>query len=65
MKREPDELLLGADRRVTVVGAGLMGSQIGCEYAIAGCALTWVVRDRSRAAQRIEQALALALRHRL
>jgi len=65
MEREPDELLRGHDRRVIVVGAGLMGSQIGCEYALAGCSLTWIVRDRPRAERRIEQALALALRHRL
>src|SRR6478672_2126790 len=54
-----------ARERVAIVGAGLMGAQIGCEYALAGCAVVWVVRDRERAAPRIEQALALALRHGL
>jgi 3-hydroxybutyryl-CoA dehydrogenase len=54
-----------ARERVAIVGAGLMGAQIGCEYALAGCAVLWVVRDRESAAPRIEQALALALRHGL
>jgi 3-hydroxybutyryl-CoA dehydrogenase len=51
--------------QVSIVGAGLMGAQIGCEYALAGCAVQWIVRDRTRAEQRVEQALALALRHGL
>jgi 3-hydroxybutyryl-CoA dehydrogenase len=42
-----------------------MGAQIGCEYALAGCAVQWVVRDRPRAEQRVEEALALALQHGL
>ncbi len=42
-----------------------MGAQIGCEYALGGCEVTWLVRDRERAAPRIEQALALAQRHGL
>jgi 3-hydroxyacyl-CoA dehydrogenase len=50
---------------VAIVGTGLMGAQIGCEYALAGCAVVWIVRDRERAGPRIEQALALALRHGL
>ena len=50
---------------VAIVGAGLMGAQIGCEYALAGCAVQWIVRDRARAEQRIEQALALVLQHGL
>lgn len=55
----------GASERVAIVGAGLMGAQIGCEYALAGCAVQWIVRDRPRAEQRVEQALALALEHGL
>jgi 3-hydroxybutyryl-CoA dehydrogenase len=51
--------------RVAIAGAGLMGAQIGCEYALAGCPLVWIVRDRAGAEQRIERALALALHHRL
>jgi 3-hydroxybutyryl-CoA dehydrogenase len=42
-----------------------MGAQIGCEYALAGCTVQWIVRNRPRAEQRVEQALALALRHDL
>jgi 3-hydroxybutyryl-CoA dehydrogenase len=50
---------------VAIVGAGLMGAQIGCEYALAGCPVTWIVRERAGAEQRVERALALALHHRL
>ena len=46
--------------RVAVVGAGLMGSQIGCEYALAGCEVLWLARDHAAAGARIEGALALA-----
>lgn len=51
--------------RVAVVGAGLMGSQIGCEYALAGCEVVWIVRDRAAAQARIDAALELALHHGL
>jgi 3-hydroxybutyryl-CoA dehydrogenase len=51
--------------RVAILGAGLMGAQIGCEYALAGHPVQWIVRERARAEPRIEQALALALRHGL
>jgi 3-hydroxybutyryl-CoA dehydrogenase len=51
--------------QVAIVGAGLMGAQIGCEYALAGCAVQWIVRDRTRAERRVEQALALVLEHKL
>jgi 3-hydroxyacyl-CoA dehydrogenase len=54
-----------ANTRVAIVGAGLMGAQIGCEYALAGYPVQWIVRDRARAEQRVEQALALALEHGL
>ncbi len=54
-----------ASGHVAIVGAGLMGAQIGCEYALAGCAVQWLVRDRARAEQRVEHALALALAHEL
>jgi 3-hydroxyacyl-CoA dehydrogenase len=42
-----------------------MGAQIGCEYALGGCEVVWLVRDRERATPRIAQALALALRYDL
>ena len=51
--------------RVAVVGAGLMGAQIGCEYALGGHEVVWIVRDRERAQARVEQALSLALEHGL
>jgi len=51
--------------RVAVVGAGLMGAQIGCEYALGGHAVLWIVRDREAASARIERALGMALEHRL
>jgi 3-hydroxybutyryl-CoA dehydrogenase len=51
--------------RVGIVGAGLMGAQIGCEYALAGCPVVWIVRDRERAEDRIERALELVLRYQL
>jgi 3-hydroxybutyryl-CoA dehydrogenase len=51
--------------RVAIVGAGLMGSQIGCEYALAGCEVVWIVRDRTAAQARIDAALALVAHHGL
>src|SRR6201994_2342400 len=50
---------------VAILGAGLMGAQIGCEYALGGCHVSFVVRERARAERRVEQALALALQHEL
>jgi 3-hydroxybutyryl-CoA dehydrogenase len=50
---------------VAIVGAGLMGSQIGCEYALGGCHVTWIVRDRARSEQRVERALGVARDHGL
>jgi 3-hydroxybutyryl-CoA dehydrogenase len=50
---------------VMVVGVGLMGSQIGCEYALHGHPVTWMTRERSGAERRIEAALALAVEHGL
>jgi 3-hydroxybutyryl-CoA dehydrogenase len=65
--RAPEhEAVSGPPRaHVAIVGAGLMGSQIGCEYALGGCHVTWVVRDRARSEQRVEQALAVARDHGL
>jgi 3-hydroxybutyryl-CoA dehydrogenase len=63
-----DEMTRGSDRepaRVAILGAGLMGAQIGCEYALGGCRVSFVVRERARAERRVEQALALALAHEL
>lgn len=44
--------------RVLVVGAGLMGAQIGCEYALGGHDVTAVARHPEAAEQRVEAALA-------
>jgi 3-hydroxybutyryl-CoA dehydrogenase len=65
--RAPEhEAVSGPPRaHVAIVGAGLMGSQIGCEYALGGCHVTWVVRDRARSERRVEQALAVARDHAL
>jgi 3-hydroxybutyryl-CoA dehydrogenase len=46
--------------RVLVLGAGLMGAQIGCEYAFGGHGVTLVARDVGRVQARVEAALATA-----
>ena len=51
--------------RVLIVGAGLMGTQIGCEYALGGHDVTLVARDTERAAERVRRALALVEEERL
>lgn len=51
--------------RVTVVGAGLMGSQIGVEYALGGHEVRFLVRNGARAQARIDAALALLVTHGL
>jgi 3-hydroxyacyl-CoA dehydrogenase len=48
--------------RVLVLGAGLMGAQIGCEYVAGGHEVTFVARDREAAAERLRTAFALAER---
>jgi len=46
--------------RVLVLGAGLMGAQIGCEYALGGHYVTLVARDLDRVRKRVDAALRLA-----
>jgi 3-hydroxybutyryl-CoA dehydrogenase len=46
--------------KVAILGVGLMGSQIGCEYALGGHDVTLVARDPERAAARIENAIEVA-----
>ena len=46
--------------KVAVLGAGLMGSQIGVEYALGGHSVTFVSRTRSAAEERVRNALLLA-----
>jgi 3-hydroxybutyryl-CoA dehydrogenase len=45
--------------KVLVVGAGLMGAQIGCEYALAGHDVVLVARDLGRLSARREETLVL------
>ena len=54
----------GATERIgiAVIGAGLMGSQIGCEYALAGHRVVFVARDADRARARVADAFATARR---
>jgi len=42
-----------------------MGAQIGVEYALGGCEVSFLVRVRERAEPRVEQALGLAQVHGL
>ena len=51
--------------KVTVVGAGLMGAQIGCEYALGGHEVALVARDAAAAEERFERSLALVREHGL
>ncbi len=50
---------------VAILGAGLMGAQIGCEYALGGCRVSFFARQQARAEQRVEAALTVALEHGL
>jgi 3-hydroxybutyryl-CoA dehydrogenase len=54
-----------AGEHVAIVGAGLMGSQIGSEYALGGCEVSWIVRDAPAAERRVDEVLELARRHGL
>jgi 3-hydroxybutyryl-CoA dehydrogenase len=49
-------------RRILVIGAGLMGSQIGCEFALAGHDVLLYARDLAAARERVGAALGLARR---
>ncbi len=51
--------------RIAMLGAGLMGSQIGCEYALGGCTVTFLVRDRARAERRLSESLRLVADEKL
>lgn len=46
--------------RIVVAGPGLMGSQIGCEFAIAGHPVTYLVNRPAEAERRIAAAFDLA-----
>jgi 3-hydroxybutyryl-CoA dehydrogenase len=47
--------------RVLVVGAGLMGSQIGVEYSLGGHPTAFLVRDVERSRARVSAAFAVAI----
>lgn len=51
--------------RVLIIGSGLMGSQIGCEYALAGHEVTFIARRPDEATRRVRRALALAVDARI
>lgn len=51
--------------RVAVAGPGLMGSQIGVEYALGGHEVVFVGRDLAAARERIGRACAVAAETRL
>jgi 3-hydroxybutyryl-CoA dehydrogenase len=51
--------------RVVIAGAGLMGAQIGCEYALGGHDVTLVARDVAAVGRRVDRALALVSEHEL
>jgi 3-hydroxybutyryl-CoA dehydrogenase len=50
---------------VVVLGPGLMGSQIGCEYALGGHGVVLLARRPDVARERIERGLATAEEHGL
>jgi 3-hydroxybutyryl-CoA dehydrogenase len=51
--------------RVAIIGAGLMGAQIGCEYALGGHDVVLHSRDAAAAHARAEAGLDLVERHAL
>jgi 3-hydroxybutyryl-CoA dehydrogenase len=51
--------------RVAIIGAGLMGAQIGCEYALGGHEVRLHSRDLGRAQQRVAEGFALLDAHGL
>jgi 3-hydroxybutyryl-CoA dehydrogenase len=51
--------------KVLIVGAGLMGAQIGCEYALGGHEVALMSRDPEAARRRFEDGLETARAHGL
>ena len=45
--------------RVAIIGAGLMGAQIGCEYALGGHEVRLFARDLRRAQERVDAGFGL------
>jgi 3-hydroxybutyryl-CoA dehydrogenase len=57
--------MIAAPVNVLVVGAGLMGAQIGCEYALGGHEVTLVSRNPERARGRFDEGLETMRAHGL
>jgi 3-hydroxybutyryl-CoA dehydrogenase len=51
--------------RVSVIGAGLMGAQIGCEYAVGGHDVRLVARDTDAVRRRVDAAFRILEEHGL
>ena len=51
--------------RVAIIGAGLMGAQIGCEYALGGHDVRLYARDIERAQERVNEGFAVLEAHGL
>jgi 3-hydroxybutyryl-CoA dehydrogenase len=51
--------------RVSVIGAGLMGAQIGCEYAAGGHDVRLVARDTEAVRRRVDDAFRVLEEHGL
>jgi 3-hydroxybutyryl-CoA dehydrogenase len=51
--------------RVSVIGAGLMGAQIGCEYAVGGHDVTLVARNTDAVSRRVDGAFRMLEEHSL
>ena len=57
--------MIAAPVNVLIVGAGLMGAQIGCEYALGGHGVTLLARRPERARSRFDRGLETARAHGL
>ena len=57
--------MIAAPVNVLIVGAGLMGAQIGCEYALGGHGVTLLARRPERARGRFDRGLETARAHGL
>jgi 3-hydroxybutyryl-CoA dehydrogenase len=51
--------------RVAIIGGGLMGAQIGCEYALGGHDVVFHARDLDGVRVRVDAAFSLVSAHRL
>ena len=65
MSPRPEPLARQDELRVLVVGTGLMGSQIGVEYALGGHAVSFLARDAARTEARVLAAFETVKAHGL